>query len=60
MRGTGLFFSADEQEDKQCRKSAAIRAGFRRLDPIDHPPPGMDYIYELRSPGNQKDPDSCP
>ena len=60
MRGTGLSVSADEQEDKQCRKSAAIRAGVPSAIPSTIPRPGMDYFYDLRSPANQKEPDSWP
>ena len=41
MRGTGLSVSADEQEDKQCRKSAAIRAGVPSAIPSTIPRPGM-------------------
>ena len=29
-------------------------------DPIDHPPSGNGYFYDLRSPANQKEPDSWP
>ena len=50
----------DEQEDKQCRKSAAIRAGVPSAIPSTIPRPGMDYFHDLRSPGNQKEPDSWP